>query len=147
MNQRAHSINYICFSIALVLVAACTSNKPSQPSAPERTTKAKSELRPAPHAAAQTACVAGSHTACKCDSQRVGSKVCDAHGEAWSQCECDANSVPIKPAVVGGEDSREFAATGLLLLTRKLCTGTLVAPDLVLTAAHCVNDVLPSEGW
>jgi V8-like Glu-specific endopeptidase len=40
-----------------------------------------------------------------------------------------------------GDDARAWEAVGRLELAgRGFCTGTLVAPDLVLTAAHCLHD-------
>ncbi len=46
-------------------------------------------------------------------------------------------------AIIGGEIAAagEFAATGALLFGRTLrCTATLIAPDVVITAAHCLGD-------
>jgi hypothetical protein len=47
-------------------------------------------------------------------------------------------------AIIGGERSEpdEFRATGMLVGTARegaICTGTLIAPDVVLTAAHCLT--------
>lgn len=42
------------------------------------------------------------------------------------------------------EDLRRFAAVGRLDLGNGFCTATLIAPDLILTAAHCMFD--PATG-
>jgi secreted trypsin-like serine protease len=49
-------------------------------------------------------------------------------------------------AIVGGESSEpgEYPATGALVRGRAYrCTATLIAPDVAITAAHCLLD----EGW
>lgn len=49
-------------------------------------------------------------------------------------------------AIIGGDSSEEgeYPATGALVRGRTLtCTATLIAPDVVITAAHCLVD----EGW
>lgn len=44
-------------------------------------------------------------------------------------------------AIVGGDlDGNAHPYVGLVVTARGLCTGTLVAPTIVLTAAHCVVD-------
>lgn len=52
-------------------------------------------------------------------------------------------------AVVGGSISDAFAATGALRAKTQsgtsLCTATLVAPTMILTAAHCVDDIDPQQ--
>lgn len=52
----------------------------------------------------------------------------------------------VEPAIIGGEstDPGEYPATGALVRGRTYrCTATLIAPDVAITAAHCLVD----EGW
>jgi MYXO-CTERM domain-containing protein len=47
---------------------------------------------------------------------------------------------PDHPGIVGGEPVEPGAWPAVVAVnTTKLCTGTLVAPDLILTAAHCFS--------
>jgi uncharacterized protein (TIGR03382 family) len=56
-------------------------------------------------------------------------------------CSVDATA-SARQAIIGGETSEpsEFMATGMIVTRERLiCTGTLIAPDVVLTAAHCLK--------
>ena len=48
----------------------------------------------------------------------------------------------VSQAIINGDTSElnEFPATGMVMFgKRAVCTGTLIAPDVVLTAAHCLD--------
>ena len=76
----------------------------------------------------------------------VGSRGIDADGELAS----DESTGSLSQPIVGGETDREhIAVLAIATITpdsEALCTGTLIAPNLVLTARHCVvpveNDVV-----
>jgi uncharacterized protein (TIGR03382 family) len=58
-----------------------------------------------------------------------------------SACAVDATAT-VSHAIVGGAPSEpsEFPATGMLVVQAGLmCTATLIAPDVALTAAHCLR--------
>ena len=49
-------------------------------------------------------------------------------------------------ALMTGDDSRGWQAVGRLNIgSNSFCTGSLIAPDLVLTAAHCMFDKITGE--
>lgn len=58
-----------------------------------------------------------------------------------SACSVDHTATASSP-IIGGDTSapNEFPATGMLLIgTHMICTATLIAPDVAITAAHCLT--------
>src|SRR5262245_6783842 len=48
--------------------------------------------------------------------------------------------------IVNGEETNDFPGTGMMLMQgQAICTGTVVAPRSVLTAAHCVDNMDASQ--
>jgi len=48
-------------------------------------------------------------------------------------------------ALLDSNVTDEFPAVGQLISEYEDCTGTLIAPSLILTAAHCINDIIISK--
>lgn len=64
-----------------------------------------------------------------------------------SACAVEQTTTASQP-IIGGEESGpdEFMATGMVVARdRLICTATLIAPDVVLTAAHCLADPVFGE--
>lgn len=78
---------------------------------------------------------------------RLASKLVVVLAAAGCVLELEPAGSPIgvaEQAVIGGEASRpgDYAATGALVRGRAhRCTATLIAPDVAITAAHCLADV------
>lgn len=49
-------------------------------------------------------------------------------------------------SAVGTDVTNYPAAVGLRFHNGKSCTGALIAPDAIATAAHCLNDLIPATG-
>lgn len=79
------------------------------------------------------------------DNDRDGAFDCN-DSDCLGAPECAAMTPSEMTSYIGGgQVSRSFAATGALMaFGQTFCTATLVASDLVLTAAHCLDGVGPS---
>lgn len=57
---------------------------------------------------------------------------------------CSVDQIGVSSrSIIGGQtsESGEFAATGMLVVAERLaCTATLIAPDVAVTAAHCLGE-------
>ncbi|MEC9397960.1 MAG: trypsin-like serine protease [Myxococcota bacterium] len=92
-------------------------------------------------------CVPGESVSCACTDGTSSAQVCLEDGSGFESCQCGQSaSVDPMEYIIGGERSREFAATGALVYGSKaICTATLIAPDMALTAAHCVSGLASFE--
>ena len=62
-------------------------------------------------------------------------------GAAFVACSASSSTAASVPEILGGAATSEHPAVGLvhLAVARSFCTGTLIAPDVVLTAGHCIE--------
>src|SRR4051812_23231959 len=75
----------------------------------------------------------------------IGSAGCAAETTADEPVEAKVNTGTTDPSIFGGEKDDDDGESGVVALrvgtgsTFELCSGALIAPNLVLTARHCVT--------
>ncbi|KAG0435241.1 hypothetical protein HPB47_018606, partial [Ixodes persulcatus] len=69
------------------------------------------------------------------------------YGAVWPDPNCGRREVPQSGKIVGGRPARpgEFPWIVSLQSTRKIhfCGGSIISADIILTAAHCLENVIP----
>ena len=94
----------------------------------------------------QSTCIPGQSVECACPDGSMSAQICADDGSSFDACVCGASADEAMGYIVGGEQSREFAATGALMRGEEpICTATLVSRTSALTAAHCVSRLASFE--